>query len=165
MRTYQWPTFALLVVFGLGATGCMSAYGASYRSGSYGHISTRTVHYGHDRHTNTSEYRSIRRDADRYADFLDHELHLSSRQERDIEHLLRDRTRELLRHTRPHNHHHVYPFPRHNRTRSVSQWWNRTDSGIERLLDPHQRHEYRRLVHALEHRSGYDWGGGRGRGR
>ncbi len=165
MRTHHWPPLALLVAFGLGATGCMSAYGASYRSASYGHVSTRAVHHDHHHYTNTSEYRSIRRDADRYADFLDHELHLSRRQERNIERLLRDRTRELLRHTQPRDHHYVYPFPRNNRAQSVRQWWNRTDSYIERTLNPHQRHEYRHLARSFEHHSGYDWDGGRGRVR
>lgn len=176
MRTHRWPPLALLVVFGLGATGCTAAYGAHYRSASYGHVSTSTTHYDHDRYSNTSEYRSIRRDADRYANFLDHELHLSGRQERNIERLLIDRTRDLLRRTRPRYHHHVYPFPRHNRTRSVNLWWNRTDSYIEHMLNPRQRHEYRHLVRSFEHRGGYsprdrnrdggyDWDGDRGRGR
>lgn len=163
MRTHHWPPLALLVAFGLGATGCMSAYGASYRSASYGHVSTRAVHHDHHHYTNTSEYRSIRRDADRYAGFLDHELRLSSRQERNIERLLRNRTRDLLRRTRPRDHHHVYPFPRHNRTQSHRLWWDQTDRHLERMLHPHQRHEYRHLIHALERRGDYDRDGGRGR--
>lgn len=163
MRTRHWTPLALLFAFGFSVAGCTSAYGAHYRSASYGHVSTGTVHYDHDRYTSTPEYRRISRDADLYADFLDRELHLDGRQEQHIERLLRDRTRELLRYTAPRDHYRVYPFPRDARTPTERQWWNRTDSLIERTLYPPQRHEYRRLVYALEHRSGNGpWRGNRG---
>jgi len=174
MRTRRWTPIALLLVFGLGATGCSAAYGAQYRSASHGQASTSTTHYDHDGYTSTAEYRSIRRDADRYADLLDRELRLSGRQERNIERLLIDRTRDLLRRTRRRDHYRVYPFPRRDRRNSVGRWWDRTDRYIEQMLHPRQRNEYRRLVRAIEHQRGYssenrdrdgDWDGDRGRGR
>lgn len=174
MRTRRWTPLALFLAFGFAASGCMAAHGSSYRSASYGHSSRTATPYDHGRYTSTPEYRRIHRDADRYADFLDRELHLSGRQERDIERLLRDRTRDLLRHTRVRDHYHVYPFPRQNRTRAARSWWDRTDRYIERMLRPHQRNEYRFIVRALENHSGYsprdrgrsyyyDWDGDRGR--
>ncbi len=134
----------------------MSAYGASYRRASHGPISTSPRHYEPVRYTGTAEYHRINGDADRYADLLDRELHLSGRQEHDIERMLVDRTRYLLRETRPSDHRHVYPFPRHERTRTTERWWNSTDRDIERMLSPRQRQDYRNLVRRLENRGGYN---------
>ncbi len=179
MRTHRWPPLALLLVFGLGSTGCSAAYGAQYRSASYGHTTARQAHHSHSGYANTRGYNNIRRDADRYAEFLDRELRLSSRQERDIERLLIDRAADLLRNTRPAYHSRVYPFPRDGRSSSARGWWDRTDRYIERMMSPRQRQEYRLIVRYLEHGQrgrnpwergrdyyyDYDGDSGRGRGR
>ncbi len=172
MYRNRWAPLALFLAFGMAATGCVAAQGASYRSASYGRAAVSTVHYDRVHYNNTAEYRYIGRDADRYADFLDRELHLNSRQERDIERLLIDRTQSLLRNTRVGDHNRVYPFPRDNRSHADRAWWNRTDDYIGRMLNPYQRDEYRRLVYALDHGGapnrpygGYDYDDGRGYGR
>ena len=120
----------------------------------------------------TSQYRHIRRDADRYADLLDRELRLSNRQERAIETILRRRAEDKLRRTHPRDHRHAYPFPRDQRmSRSAHTWWQNTDRQIERHLNRHQRAEYRYIARDLERYGRYerhrhrDRDGNRGRGR
>lgn len=160
MTTHRWIPLALATFIFLPVTGCVSALGTSYRSGA--HVGpVRTASYGHS--TSSPEYRRIRRDADRYTDLLDHELRLSSRQERDIEHMLIDRARDLLRHTHARYHRTVYPFPRAMRNQTTRRWWDRTDRSIVRMLSPHQRSRYRSLTLSMdrEYRE-YDHDGDRG---
>lgn len=149
MRTPRWTPLALLVAFGMAAGGCVAADGASYRSASYGHPPTPAPSYSHGGYSGSPEFSRIIYDADQYAGFLDRELRLNSRQERDIERLLIDRTRDLLRRTHLRDHHRVYPFPRYNRTGATRHWWGGADRSIERMLSPHQRQMYQYLVRSF----------------
>ena len=172
MREQRWTLLALSAFVGLLLTGCGTAFGASYQTGPHLEVIRPA---GGPHYSDTPEYRRIRRDADRYADLLDRELRLGSRQERDIERLLIDRARDLLRHTPPRYHRSVYPFPRSQRTSTVRQWWNRTDDLIMRYLDYYQRDRYRALTYSMDrgpyyeydydYRDRYDYDGDRRRGR
>lgn len=111
----------------------------------------RAPDYGrHDDYRRTSEYRQVRRDADRYTDFLDRELRLNGRQERAIETLLRRRAEDLLRRTHPRDHRYVYPFPRDGRNRAARSFWDRADRDINRILNRRQRDDYRYIARALD---------------
>lgn len=170
MRTQHWPPLALLLAFGFLAAGCTTAYGAQHRRVAYRPAQPAVVHVEHTSHAATPEYRRIARDADRYADLLDRELRLSNRQERDIERLLIDRARDMLRNTSVRNHRRLYPFPRGTNSHAARTWWSRTDRSIERMLHPRQRSEYRSLARYLDRQDGRngrydDRGRGRGRGR
>lgn len=154
MRTLRWTSLVFSAVFAFALTGCAAALGAGYHSGTH-HESYESGHYDH--YNDTPEYRRIRRDANRYADLLDRELRLTGSQERNIERLLRDRARHLLRSTRPSRHYRVYPFPRNVRSRVVREWWNRTDQSIMRMLSHRQRAEYRRLTRSMDRHQGYSY--------
>ena len=165
----------MLGLFAFSLSACTTLYD------QYGRYPDRSPNRYPDRHPgpvydqgpdyrSTSQYRHIRRDADRYADLLDRELRLSGRQERAIEHILRERAEDKLRRTHPRDHRQVYPFPRDQRmSRSAQNWWQNTDRQIERHLNRNQRAEYRHIARDLERygryeqRRGRDRDGNRGR--
>lgn len=105
----------------------------------------------------TTEYRSIGRDADAYTDLLDHELGLDGSQESLVERVLERRAEDLLRRTHPRDHRYVYPFPRDpRRSDTARRWWEDADREIERYLDSRQRDEYRYIARDLERYGRYD---------
>lgn len=145
-RTSHWLTGTLLLL--LFVTGCAGAYGQGVIVKD-----TRYPDHRRSRHDVRHDYyRAIERDVRAYVYRLDRQLYLRPRQQRRIGRLLAERTHALLRHTRPYDHRYVYPFPRRYDTRQQVRWWKDTDKRIMKLLDKHQRREYRRLV---RHGGGY----------
>jgi len=147
---------ALALFAMLGLSAC-TAIGPAYGGYPTYPASTGYPDGGYDRpgdYRSTVEWRTLDRDAARYAREVDRAVGLRGRQSREVEQLVRDRARRLLQQTPPRTHRAVYPFPRNERNATARRWWDDTDRAIERTLNSRQRDLYRRFT-----RGGYGSGG------
>jgi hypothetical protein len=162
MMLRRLPPLALLALLAAGLSGCATlglpdyGYPDGYPDRRYPDDRYPGQGYPGDYHQ-TTEYRSIGRDAERYTDLLDRELGLNGSQEYSIERVLEGRAERLLRSTHPRDHRYVYPFPRDQRLSDTARrWWDDTDREINRYLDGYQRDEYRYIAGDLERYGRYD---------
>ena len=129
--------FLPLLLISMAAAGCMTYAGDILeRPGR----DTREVHRYRDQ---------VDRDVYRYVRWMNRELDLYREQARDLDRVLRQRTHNLLDHTRTSDYYRVYPFPRQDwraMSRTTQRWWEDTDRLIERRLTYRQGRRYRYLV-------------------
>ncbi len=165
MLTRRLSPLALLAFVGLSACTTLGYPGSGYPDGRYpdgrypeGRSPRRGPVYGpSEDYRTTPQYRSLGRDADRYADLLDRELGLNGSQEAGIEAIIGRRAESLLRSTHPRDHYRVYPFPRDPRlSPTARRWWDDTDREFDRYLDSRQREEYRHIAGDLERYGRYE---------
>lgn len=143
-------SFGLVAILAL--SGCSAVEAQRYPTPRRGGTVYQPTDYRNDRYDvrRSTEWRRVQRDIRDYAQYLDRELRLNDRQERNIRDLLEDRTYRLLRNHRSRDYRDVYPFPRQfnkrRMDRAEERFWNDADRRIERMLSRQQAREYRDIT-------------------